>query len=100
MTGMVTLGGRDVVVSGTIDRLSLSAGRVLIVDYKTNRPPPKNLSAVPEAYVVQLSLYRALLAQIYPGREIAAALLFTEAPRLIELPAALMDAALERLTRA
>nr|WP_295466423.1 double-strand break repair helicase AddA [Mesorhizobium sp.] len=100
VTGTVTLGGRDVVVSGTIDRLSLSAGRVLIVDYKTNRPPPKDLSAVPETYVVQLSLYRALLAQVYPGREVAAALLFTEAPRLIELPAALMDAALERLTRA
>jgi ATP-dependent helicase/nuclease subunit A len=100
VTGTVTLGGRNVVVSGTIDRLSLTAGRVLIVDYKTNRPPPKDLSAVPDAYVVQLSLYRALFGQVYPGLEVAAALLFTESPRLIELPAALMDAALERLTRA
>lgn len=100
VTGTLVLAGRDVVVSGTIDRLSVSAGRVLIVDYKTNRPPPDDLSKVPEAYVVQLSLYRALLARIYPDREIAAALLFTEAPRLIELPAQLMDTALERLTRA
>ncbi|MCO5161435.1 MAG: double-strand break repair helicase AddA [Mesorhizobium sp.] len=100
VTGSIIFGGRDVVVSGTVDRLSLSAGRVLIVDYKTNRPPPKDVSGVPEAYIVQLSLYRALLAKIYPGREITAALLYTEAPRLIELPAALMDAALERLTRA
>lgn len=99
VTGTLDLGGEPVIVSGTIDRLAVATDRVLIVDYKTNRPPPADLASVPDAYVVQLSLYRQLLARIYPGREIAAALLFTEAPRLIELPASVMDAALERLTR-
>ena len=47
-----------------------------------------------------LALYRALLAGVYPGRDIKAALLFTEAPRLIDLPPAVLDAALERLSRA
>jgi ATP-dependent helicase/nuclease subunit A len=99
VTGTLALGGEPVVVSGTIDRIAVAPGRILIVDYKTNRPPPADLAAVPDAYVVQLSLYRMLLARIYPGREIAAGLLFTEAPRLIKLPGSLMDAALERLTR-
>jgi ATP-dependent helicase/nuclease subunit A len=100
VTGTLRLQGKDVAVSGKVDRLAVTPERVLIVDYKTNRPPPRSVAEVPEAYVLQLSLYRALLAQVYPGREIAAALLFTEAPDLVELPPGLMDAALERLTRA
>ncbi len=100
VTGTLMLQGKDVAVSGKIDRLSVTPERVLIVDYKTNRPPPRSVAEVPDAYVIQLSLYRALLGQIYPGREIAAALLFTEAPSLVELPPHVMDAALERLTRA
>ena len=35
---------------------------------------------------LQLALYRALLQPLYPGRTVAAALLFTETPRLIALP--------------
>ncbi len=100
VSGSIRLGGRPYAVSGSIDRLAVTAERVLIVDYKTSRPAPDGIAQVSDAYVVQLSLYRALLAQIYPGREIAAGLLFTEAPRLIELPGAAMDAALERLTGA
>jgi ATP-dependent helicase/nuclease subunit A len=52
------------------------------------------------AYLLQLALYRALLQPLYPGRPVAAALLFTEVPRLVPLPAEAMDAALARLTRA
>jgi ATP-dependent helicase/nuclease subunit A len=39
-----------------------------------------------------MAAYRALLAQIYPGRPIRAALLWTVEVRLLELPAALLDA--------
>ena len=45
------------------------AERVLIADYKTNRPPPEALAEVPPAYVLQLALYRALLQPIYPGSD-------------------------------
>ena len=55
---------------------------------------------MPPAYVTQLALYRALLQPLYPGRVVKAALLFTEAPLLIAVPAAAMDDALVRLTRA
>jgi ATP-dependent helicase/nuclease subunit A len=87
-------------VSGKIDRLAVTANKVLIVDYKTNRPAPGSLAEVPPAYVLQLALYRALLKPLYPGREVAAALLFTETPLLIELPAHAMDEALARLNGA
>ncbi|TKB04467.1 MAG: hypothetical protein E5W69_12745, partial [Mesorhizobium sp.] len=79
---------------------AVTPDKVSIVDYKTNRPAPATLAEVPQAYVLQLALYRALLQPLYPGREVSAALLFTEAPRLIELPAGAMDDALARLTGA
>ena len=55
-------------VSGQVDRLAVSEREVLIVDYKTNRPPPRSAADVALAYRRQLALYRALLAGIYPGR--------------------------------
>ncbi|MAU95184.1 MAG: double-strand break repair helicase AddA [Fulvimarina sp.] len=94
VTGEVTLRGRSFSVNGTIDRLAVTADRVLIADFKTNRPPPRELSEVPQAYVVQLALYRALVAPLYPGRAVEAALIFTEAPLLIAVPPERLDAAL------
>ncbi len=100
VSGTLEIGGVPTQIAGTIDRLATSADRVLIVDYKTNRPPPVAVGEIPDAYVVQMALYRALIHRIFPGRNVGAALLFTETPALMELPAALMDAALERLTGA
>ncbi|TPJ30751.1 double-strand break repair helicase AddA [Mesorhizobium sp. B2-7-2] len=98
--GSLEVKGKLRSISGKIDRLAVTPEKVSIVDYKTNRPAPGNLAEVPPAYVLQLALYRALLQPLYPGREVTAALLFTEAPRLIELPAPAMDDALARLTAA
>ena len=54
-------------VSGQVDRLAVTEREVLIVDYKTNRPPPDAAAGVALAYRRQLALYRALLAEIYPA---------------------------------
>jgi ATP-dependent helicase/nuclease subunit A len=72
-------------VSAQIDRLVVAEDRVLIVDYKTLRPPPATEDEVAPAYLRQLAAYRAALAQIYPGREIRCALLWTEGPRLMPI---------------
>jgi ATP-dependent helicase/nuclease subunit A len=69
---------------------------VLIVDFKTNRPPPKRLEETPEAYVVQLAAYRALLSEIYAGKPIEAALLWTWEARLTLVPNAMLDHAFAR----
>jgi ATP-dependent helicase/nuclease subunit A len=98
--GTLEVAGRPRAVSGKIDRLAVTDEAVLIVDYKTNRPPPVRLEAVPETYIAQLALYRALLAPLYPGKRVEAALLFTEGPHLVALPEPLLAAALVRLTAA
>jgi ATP-dependent helicase/nuclease subunit A len=93
------LGGR--IVNGVVDRLVVTPDAVLIVDYKSNRPAPKNLdeAKVRHAdYIRQLALYRAVLRQLYPDREVRAALLWTDTPDLMEVPAADLDAALAILT--
>ncbi|MHA6641284.1 double-strand break repair helicase AddA [Mesorhizobium sp. A623] len=98
--GSLEIRGKKRSVSGKIDRLAVTPDAVLIVDYKTNRPAPASLAGVPAAYILQLALYRALLAPLYPGRRVAAALMFTETPLLLELPVQAMEDALARLTAA
>jgi ATP-dependent helicase/nuclease subunit A len=87
-------------VTGQIDRLAVTDTEVLIADYKTNRPAPAALDAVPRAYRRQLALYRALLQRIYPGRTVRAALVWTENATLMELPQAALDAELATLSSA
>jgi ATP-dependent helicase/nuclease subunit A len=72
-------------MSAQIDRLVVGEDRVLIVDYKTLRPPPAAEDEVAPTYLRQLAAYQAALARIYPGREIRCALLWTEGPRLMPI---------------
>jgi ATP-dependent helicase/nuclease subunit A len=84
-------------LTGTIDRLVHTGRAVLIVDYKTNRPPPRRVAEVAETYLLQLAAYRLGVAAIFPGLEIRAALLWTDGARIMEIPALLLDAQAERL---
>jgi len=81
-------------VSGQIDRLAVTPTEVLIVDFKTNLAPPSLPAGAPSAYVRQLALYRAILQKLYPQRLVRAALLWTETPELMEIPAPALDAQL------
>ena len=83
-----------VLVSGQVDRLSVTKDQVLIADFKTNRTPPRRIEEVPAAYVVQLAAYRAVLQKLYPDRPVRAALIWTEGPDLMELSAHLLEQAL------
>lgn len=87
-----TVAGRT--INGIVDRLAIDQGRVFVVDYKTDRPAPQEASKAPKPYVLQMALYREVLRQVFPDRGIACALLWTEAPRLMELPDEALDAAL------
>ena len=78
-------------ISGQIDRIAVLPDRVLIVDYKTLRPPPAVPDEVPQAYLHQLAAYRAAVAAIYPGRPVEAAILWTDGPILMPIPGALLD---------
>ncbi len=84
-------------LSGQIDRLAITDKEVLIVDYKTNRPPPSEVAQVADAYLYQLAAYRLALGEIYPGRAVRAALLWTDGPRLMEIPQDILDRYTARL---
>jgi ATP-dependent helicase/nuclease subunit A len=98
IVGRIVAGGRTICVSGQVDRLVVAAEGVLIADYKTNRRPPRRIADVPDAYVTQLALYQAVLAAIYPGRPLRAALVWTDVPDLMAIPADALDRALAALT--
>ncbi|MBZ9938117.1 double-strand break repair helicase AddA [Mesorhizobium sp. BR1-1-16] len=85
-------------VSGRIDRLVVEPSRILIADFKTNASPPVDINGVAPAHIAQLALYRAVIARLYPVRTVEAALVFTEAPRLITVPADQMDEHISRIT--
>ena len=84
-----TIGGRPLL--GQIDRLVITPDEVLVVDLKSNRVPPADVTGTPASYLAQLAAYRGLLVKLYPGRRVRAGLLWTEVPRLDEVPAALLD---------
>jgi ATP-dependent helicase/nuclease subunit A len=92
------LGGGAVAVAGQVDRIAIAGETVLIADYKTNRPAPPSLLEVPAAYIRQLALYRAVLAQLYPRKTIRAALIWTDVPDLMEIPAVALDRELAAVT--
>ena len=89
------IGGYD--LEGQIDRLAMVEGGLIILDYKTNRPPPKTLDEVAPAYIAQLAAYRTALRGLFPGGALRAALLWTDGPRLMEIPSTLLDDAERRL---
>ncbi len=81
-------------ISGRIDRLVITPDRVLVVDYKTNRPAPDRIEDADPAYVLQLAAYVAVLKRLYPERGVEAALVWTDGPKLMSVPQVLMDTAL------
>ncbi len=98
IVGRLILGGETVRVSGQIDRLVVTQKSVLIADFKTNRPAPREIEDVPPTHWRQLALYRAILTKLYPGKRVRAALIWTEVPDLMELSGEALDAALARVT--
>lgn len=88
------------VVSGQVDRLLVTPEAVLIVDYKTNRPPPRDPKDVPALYRQQMAAYRAVLGGLYEGRVIECGLLWTDGPFLLALPETDLEAALAEMLMA
>lgn len=80
----------DVVIAGQVDRLAVTDDDVLVVDFKTDRPPPARADQVAVIYLRQMAAYVAALRLIYPTKTVRAALLWTDEPRLMPLPDALL----------
>jgi ATP-dependent helicase/nuclease subunit A len=89
--------GIGVSVSGQIDRLALSENKIMIADFKTNRPAPHSVEKIPAIYRAQMALYRAALSKIYPGKHISCALIWTDGPRAMRLPDSLLDEEFQKI---
>jgi ATP-dependent helicase/nuclease subunit A len=86
-------------VSGRLDRLVVEKDRVLVADFKTNRPSPARIEEADKAYITQMAVYAAVLRAAFPGRRVEAALVWTDGPKLMAVPEKLVAQALEALPR-
>jgi ATP-dependent helicase/nuclease subunit A len=82
-------------IHGTIDRLIVGNDSVLAVDFKTNAVVPEHTSDIPLGLLRQMGAYAVALEQIYPGRRIETALLWTRNAKLDLLPHDVVTGALE-----
>jgi ATP-dependent helicase/nuclease subunit A len=97
VVALLSEGPEALALSGQIDRLAVLGDELLILDYKTNRPPPSRPEDVAPAYIAQLAAYRFALRRLFPGKSVRAALLWTDGPRLMEIPSPLLDDAEGRM---
>ncbi|MHC8508080.1 MAG: 3'-5' exonuclease [Rhodospirillales bacterium] len=90
--GVVKTNTGKEIVAARIDRLVITDDKIIIADFKTNRPPPKDESEIDRVYVRQMALYRKLMQSVFPGRDIECTLIWTAEARLMPVSAAAMDA--------
>lgn len=91
ITGVIAGQKGPEAVSGQVDRLVVREHEVIVIDYKTNRPPPARQADVAEAYLRQMAAYRAVLRKIWPDRPIRCVLLWTDGPRTMSLDDTRLD---------
>ncbi|MES2897849.1 MAG: double-strand break repair helicase AddA [Pseudomonadota bacterium] len=87
-------------ISGRVDRLVVLPDRVLVVDFKTNRPSPDRIEDADPAYLTQMAVYAAVLAEVFPDKAIQAALVWTDGPKLMAVPENVLALSLAELRRA
>ncbi|MCP8883057.1 double-strand break repair helicase AddA [Devosia sp. XJ19-1] len=85
--------GKLVWLSGRIDRVVVDDSGVLVVDYKSDATVPQSAADVPRNYLTQLGLYALVAGQLFPGRPIRAAILWTALESLMNLPDGLLETA-------
>ncbi len=81
-------------IHGVIDRLVVTDGQILVVDFKSNQKVPASPSETPNGILRQMAAYLAALRQIYPEHTIELSILWTETAELMSLPHDIVRAAL------
>ncbi len=75
----------DRIVCGQVDRLVVDEDKVMIVDYKTNRPPAKKIEDAPSAYVKQMKAYKMVVEKIYENRKVETYILWTNTATMMQI---------------
>ena len=86
-------------ISGRVDRMVVGPDRVLVVDFKTNRPSPDRIDQADPAYLMQMAIYVAVLRAVFPTKTVEAALVWTDGPKLMPIPEATVAQQLASLQR-
>lgn len=73
------------IISAQIDRLVELDDKMLIIDFKTNRPAAKTLATTPPSYIKQLQIYAELVRRIYPQKSVESYILWTNETRLMRI---------------
>lgn len=73
------------IISAQLDRLVILPDKIMIVDFKTNRPAAQTLGDTPEIYVNQLLMYAKLLRKIYQDKSVETYILWTNEARLMRV---------------
>lgn len=95
--GTFVLNDEERAVSGRIDRMAVLKDRVVLVDYKTNRSPPRNAADAPVSHRAQLAIYREILRPLYPGCHFDCLLVYTETGAVLSLDEASLSQSLAAL---
>jgi ATP-dependent helicase/nuclease subunit A len=85
VSGTIVHGGEASAVSGQIDLLIQTPDEIIVLDYKTGATIPATQADVSLNYVLQLKVYHALIAQIYPTFPVRCAIVWTHEPRVMWL---------------
>jgi len=88
------------VINGRVDRLVVTPSRVLVIDFKTDQPAPDDVSGVAESYIMQMAAYAAVLEEAFPKREVVAVLCWTDGPKMMRIPEAMLSESLNNALRA
>jgi ATP-dependent helicase/nuclease subunit A len=72
-------------LNGIIDRLVIRPDHVIAVDFKTNATVPATPETCPSGILRQMGAYLVALQQVYPGRRIEIAVLWTKTGDLMPL---------------
>lgn len=99
LAGMASRLPAGLAISGRLDRLVVLPDKVLVADFKTNRPSPDRIEDADPAYLRQMAMYAAVLSDVFPGRTVEAALVWTDGPKLMPIPELLIAQTLAELGR-
>ena len=85
----------DARLHGIVDRLVVTEGEVLIVDYKTNATVPSRPDDTPLGLLRQMGAYAEAAQLIWPNKRITTAILWTKTAELMSLDHDLVIASLD-----
>ncbi|HHS82973.1 MAG TPA: hypothetical protein ENJ68_05575, partial [Devosia sp.] len=90
--------GVPVHISGTMDRVIVGDGQVLVVDFKSNAHPPPDQQGLSHPYRTQMGLYLKCAPLLFPDHSATAAIYWTRSERLMLLNEGPLLAAVKDIT--